>query len=109
MSRVLGGVRAALRGYRYYTLKRRTTKHNTGETMNSHTAYLLLSIDTTTSPPTVRSAGVYSEEQPETMVSKYTWAEIGRATGVSYEDAKARVLALSAHHAWLQALLGRAL
>ena len=71
------------------------------------TAHLLLQIDTTTTPPTVTHASVYSERQPSTIGFSPVYVELDKATGTTFGEARERVLTMNKHHTWLQPLLRR--
>ena len=49
-------------------------------------AYLVLSLDVTTDPPSVASVGVFSEPTPTCSLNLRTFI-MGEAVGKSYEDA----------------------
>jgi hypothetical protein len=73
----------------------------------THTAYLHVLLDTRVVPPVVVSASTFSDQKP-TNVPGFTFAQVDQATGASYGEAKAAVIAANRHHAWLQPLLGKA-
>lgn len=71
-------------------------------------AYLVIGINTATTPPTVIGAGIFSEERPTTLKMTVQTVVVAVADGVDYESARDRLVALverAPEHAWLLPLL----
>ncbi len=69
----------------------------------TRTAYLVMILDVSTSPPTINSVGMFSEPSPTVVrLNQYRPIEIHREKGATYEEACDKIRHLiAAHEAWM--------
>lgn len=54
--------------------------------MHKSTAFLVMSLDVTTVPPSIHEVGLYSEERPTTKLSQYRQFTVAVGCGLDYGE-----------------------